>query len=449
MRVSKAVSDIEIARQASMLPIEMVAARLGLGGDDLEVCGKYRARISVDLDEPLEGVRLGRLILVSSITPRPGGEGKTTTCIGLADALNRLGQRATACVPDFAIEGRGAGGGYAQVVPMEEIDRHFAGDFHRVDTAHKILATAIDNHIVYGNALDFDARRVAWTRTLGMNARPLRHLIVGRGEPVNSFPRESGFDITVASEIMAIVGLSESRHELEQRLGRIVVGVSRHGRPITARQLNVYNPMAVPLREALKPSLVQTLENNPVLLHGGPLANIAHGCNSVIANKMAMRLSAYTITEASFDADLGTEYFFDTICRQVGIRPDAIVLVAAVRALKMHGGVDQKQLSAPNPVAIERGMNNLEKHLEKISLFGPPVVVGLNSFAADTNEEIRLIQARCDELGVQAVPADHWAYGGAGAEDLARAVAYLIESRHRSFRHSSRSPWPSLIQVSS
>ena len=425
--------DIEIARAANLLPIEKVAERLGAPAGDLEHYGHHKAKISLDLYERVVDAPLGKLVLVSAITPTPAGEGKTTTAIGLADAINRLGRRATVCLrepslgPCFGIKGGAAGGGYAQVVPMEDINLHFTGDFHAIGTAHNLLAAAIDNHIHFGNALDIDPARVLWKRVLDMNDRALREVVVGLGGPANGPPRESGFDITVASEVMAVFCLCESLRELEERLGRIVIGFSLDRVPITAAQLNVHGAMTVLLRDAFKPNLVQTLENNPALIHGGPFANIAHGCNSVLATKLSMRLSEYTVTEAGFGADLGAEKFLDIKCRQAGIRPDAVVLVATVRALKLHGGVELADLSEPNLAAVEQGAKNLEKHIASFDHFGLPVVVAINMFATDTDREVQLIQRRCSSLGIEAILANHWSRGGAGAEDLARVVVDAID----------------------
>jgi formate--tetrahydrofolate ligase len=431
MQVSPIPSDIDIARAAVMLPIEQIANRLGISPDDLEPYGKTKAKISMDLYKRLRDRPAGKLILVTAITPTPAGEGKTTTTIGLTDALNRLGQKAALCVrepslgPCFGIKGGAAGGGYAQVVPMEDINLHFTGDFHAIGVAHNLLAAVLDNHISHGNALRIDPTRVLWKRVVDMNDRALRHIVLGLGGKANGQTRESGFDITVASEVMAIFCLSESLVELKQRLGKVVVAYSYDQQPITAANLKVHGAMAALLKDALKPNLVQTLEHSPAFVHGGPFANIAHGCNSLIATKLAQRLCAFTVTEAGFGADLGAEKFMDIKCRQAGLVPDAVVLVATVRALKMHGGVAKDRLRAPDVAAVEKGMANLEKHLENIQGWGLPVVVAINHFSGDTDEEVAAVERGCAALQVKAIRATHWAEGGAGALDLAREVVAL------------------------
>ena len=440
MHSREVASDIEIAQAAKMLRIEQVADRLGIGDDDLDHFGKYKAKVSLDVCARSQHQKSGKLVLVSAITPTPAGEGKTTTTIGLGDALNRLGRQTTICVrepslgPCFGLKGGAAGGGYAQIVPMEDINLHFTGDFHAIGLAHNLLAAAIDNHIHHGNVLEIDPLRVTWKRVMDMNDRALRRIVVGPSGNVSGSPRKSGFDITVASEVMAIFCLAESLTELRQRLGQMVVGYNKAGEPVTAEQTNVHGAMAVLLRDALKPNIVQTLENNPALVHGGPFANIAHGCNSVVATKLAMGLSDYTVTEAGFAADLGAEKFMNIKCRQADIRPDAVVLVATVRALKMHGGVDREDLHEANPDAVARGCANLEHHIYSIRQFGLPVVVAINAFTDDTDAEIRQIQDCCESLGVQAVRADHWARGGTGAEDLATAVIDAIDQSSETFR---------------
>ncbi len=433
MSENKVLPDIEIARQASMLPIEDIADKLGIDTQHIEHYGKHKAKVSLDYYRSLEDAPAGKLVLVSSINPTPSGEGKTTTSVGLTDALNRIGKQATVCLrepslgPCFGMKGGAAGGGYAQVVPMEDINLHFTGDFHAIATAHNLLAALIDNHIHQGNKLDIDPRRVEWNRVLDMNDRALRQIVLGLGGSSNSVPRESGFDIAVASEVMAIFCLAESLTELRERLGRVVVAYTRGRKPVTAADLNAQGAMTVLLKDALQPNLVQTLENNPAIVHGGPFANIAHGCNSVVATKLSMRLSEYTVTEAGFGADLGAEKFIDIKCRQSGLRPDAVVLVATVRALKYHGGMELKELGQTDMAALERGVENLKKHIENIRRFGLPAVVAINSFINDTDEEVQLIQDKCDHLAVQIVPAAHWAHGGAGAEELARAVVEVAE----------------------
>ena len=382
--------DIEIARRAKMLPIEEIAAKLGIGDDDLEHYGKHKAKVSLDLYRRLADSPTGKLVLVTAITPTPAGEGKTTTSIGLGDGLNRIGKRATVCLrepsmgPCFGMKGGAAGGGYAQVVPMEDINLHFTGDFHAIDLAHNLLAAVLDNHLHHGNQLGIDPRRIVWKRVVDMNDRALRNIIVGLGGTNNSMPHEAGFDITVASEVMAIFCLSESLQELRERLGRIIVAYTRDRKPVTAADLKAHGAMTVLLKDAIKPNLVQTLENNPAFIHGGPFANIAHGCNSVLATKLSMRLSEYTVTEAGFGADLGAEKFFNIKCRKAGIKPDAVVIVATVRALKLHGGVPLKELDKPNVEALDKGVENLKKHIENIHRFGLPVVVAINHFSSDT-----------------------------------------------------------------
>ena len=426
--------DIDIARAADLLPIETIAAKLGIGDQDLEHYGKTKAKVSMGLYKRLQDQPGGKLILVTAITPTPAGEGKTTTTIGLTDALNRLGRKAALCVrepslgPCFGIKGGAAGGGYSQVVPMEDINLHFTGDFHAIGVAHNLLAAALDNHISHGNALGIDPTRVLWKRVIDMNDRALREIIIGLGGTANGQPRESGYDITVASEVMAIFCLSESLTELKQRLGRIIVAYTYDKRPVTAADLKVHGAMAALLKDALKPNLVQTLEHSPAFVHGGPFANIAHGCNSLIATKLSMRLADYTVTEAGFGADLGAEKFIDIKCRQAGLSPDAVVLVATVRALKMHGGVPKDQLGQPNVAAVEKGMANLLKHIENIKAWGLPVVVAVNHFSRDTEDEVAAVQAGCAAVHVKAILATHWAEGGQGALDLAREVVHLADA---------------------
>jgi len=431
--------DIEIARQCNMLLIEEVAAKLGIEADDLEHYGKHKAKVSLDLYHRLEKSKPGKLVLVTAISPTPAGEGKTTTCIGLGDALNRIGKRTSVCLrepsmgPCFGMKGGAAGGGNSQVVPMEDINLHFTGDIHAIELAHNLCASVLDNHIHHTNELRLDPRRVVWRRVIDMNDRALRDIVVGMGGVNNAMPRQSGFDITVASEVMAVLCLSESRKELKERLGRMIVGYTRKRAPITASDLGVHGAMTVLLKDAIKPNLVQTLEKNPVFIHGGPFANIAHGCNSVIATKLAMRLSEYTVTEAGFGADLGAEKFMNIKCRKSGMNPDAVVLVATVRALKMHGGVPVKDLAKPNVEALDKGVENLKKHIENIHRFGLPVVVAINHFSTDTDEEIDFIRDKCSYLSVKIVNADHWAKGGTGAEDLAHAVIDVVENTKTDF----------------
>ncbi len=432
--------DIEIARQTDLLPIDAIAAKLGIDSEHLEHYGRVKAKISQDYCQSLAGNDTGKLILVSAINPTPAGEGKTTTTIGLGDALNRIGKRATVCLrepslgPCFGMKGGGAGGGHAQIAPMEDINLHFTGDIHAVSTAHNLLAAALDNYIHHGNARGIDLRRIAWNRVIDMNDRALRGIVVGLGGTANSFPRESGFDIAVASEVMAILCLSESLGELKERLGKIVVAQTRSRETVRAEDLNVHGAMAALLKDACKPNLVQTLEGNPALVHGGPFANIAHGCNSITATRLAMRLSEYTVTEAGFGADLGAEKFCNIKCRQTGLDPDLVVLVATVRALKFHGGISLKKIAEANVTAVEKGVDNLKKHIENIRRFGLPAVVAVNTFASDTEAEIECIRDKCADLGVEIVAASHHAHGGAGAEDLARTVVSVAENTQSVFK---------------
>ncbi len=439
MREDGVLPDIEIARQADLLPVVRVAQKMGVPENHLELYGRYKAKVSMDFYDGLAGNPTGKLVLVSAINPTPAGEGKTTTTVGLGDALNRLGKRTAICLrepslgPCFGMKGGAAGGGASQVAPMEDINLHFTGDIHAIGVAHNLLAAALDNHIHHRNRLDIDLRRILWKRAMDMNDRALRDIVIGLGGRGNSLPRESGFEITVASEVMAILCLSESLEELRERLGRIIVAYTRGNEPVTAADLNVHGAMAVLLRDALKPNLVQTLENNPAIVHGGPFANIAHGCNSVIATKLAMRLSEYTVTEAGFGADLGAEKFLNIKCRQSGIRPDVVVLVATVRGLKYHGGVSLRRLGLPNMAALEKGLDNLKKHVENIRHFGLPAVVTVNAFLSDTPGEVSLIQDKWADMDVPIVPSDHWARGGAGAETLARTVVETAETTNPDF----------------
>jgi formate--tetrahydrofolate ligase len=431
--------DIEIARQAKMLPIEDIASRLGIPDAAMDHYGRVKAKLSLDYYHSLANGSTGKLILVTAITPTPAGEGKTTTSIGLCDALNRIGKKTSVCLrepslgPCFGMKGGAAGGGYSQVVPMEDINLHFTGDFHAIELAHNLLAALVDNHIHQGNKLDIDPRRIIWKRVVDMNDRALRDIIVGLGGTNNSMPHESGFDITVASEVMACFCLTDSLQELKQRLGKIIVAYTRDRKPVTAADLKANGAMTVLLKDALKPNLVQTLENNPAFIHGGPFANIAHGCNSVIATKMAMRLSEYTVTEAGFGADLGAEKFMNIKCRIGGLKPNAVVIVATVKALKLHGGVPLKDIAKPNVEALDKGVENLKKHIENIHRFGLPVVVAINHYSFDTEEEIQFIKDKCAYLSVKIITANHWARGGAGAEDLARAVVDVVDHTKTDF----------------
>ncbi len=431
--------DIEIARSVQPLPIGEVGARLGIEEDYLELYGKYKAKLPPNLNGQVSARGTGRLVLVTAITPTPPGEGKTTTSIGLADGLSRIGKRTAVCLrepsmgPCFGMKGGAAGGGYSQVVPMEDINLHFTGDVHAIELAHNLLAAMLDNHLHHGNALQIDPRRITWNRVMDMNDRALRRILVGLGGVGNSIPREASFDITVASEVMAIFCLSESLSELRDRLGRIIVGYTRDRKPITAADLNAQGAMTVLLKNALRPNLVQTLEHTPAFVHGGPFANIAHGCNSVVATKLAMRLADYTVTEAGFGADLGAEKFLNIKCRKADLRPDCVVLVATVRALKHHGGAGPKELDRPDFEALDRGLDNLKKHIENIHRFGLPVVVAVNSFRSDTEEEIEFLQQKCSHLSVEVVPTKNWADGGAGAEALAHTVVDVAENTKSDF----------------
>ncbi len=427
-------SDIEISQSAKKRPILDVAReRLGIGPEHLEPYGHYKAKISMDYIKSLESRPNGKLILVSAITPTPAGEGKTTTTVGLTDALNFIGKKAMLCLrepslgPSFGMKGGAAGGGYAQVVPMEDINLHFTGDFHAITSANNLLAAMLDNHIYWGNALGIDQRRVAWRRVLDMNDRALRQIVSSLGGVANGFPREDGFDITVASEVMAIFCLASDLEDLKKRLSNIIVGYTRDRKPVRAGDLKAHGAMTALLKEALAPNLVQTLEGTPAFVHGGPFANIAHGCNSVLATTTALKLCDYVVTEAGFGADLGGEKFLDIKCRKAGIEPACAVLVATIRALKMHGGVKKEDLKTENLKALEAGMSNLARHVENMLKFGIVPVISINRFSADSDDEIVLVQTQCAKLGVEALMADHWAEGGKGAADVARAVVKVAE----------------------
>jgi formate--tetrahydrofolate ligase len=428
-------SDIELAQAATLLPIlELASQRYHLPLTALEPYGHTKAKLTLAALEELKGRPQGKLVLVTAISPTPAGEGKTTTTVGLGDGLNRIGKRTVIALrepslgPVFGVKGGAAGGGMAQVVPMEDINLHFTGDFNAIALANNLLAAMIDNHIHHGNALDIDPRRISWRRVMDMNDRALRQTVVSLGGPANGVPREDGFDIVVASEVMAILCLATSLDDLKQRLGDIVFGMNRAGQRLTARDLNAHGAMTVLLKDAIKPNLVQTLENNLAVLHGGPFANIAHGCNSVMATQAALRLGEYVVTEAGFGADLGAQKFVDIKCRKSGLRPSAVVIVATVRALKFHGGLDLKALGAENLQALAKGMANLERHVRNVrEQYGLPCVVSINHFTADTPAELQMIQDAMAKLGVPAVVARHWALGGAGAEDLAREVVRLVE----------------------
>ena len=430
-----ALSDIQIAQAATLKPVLPLAQeRLGIPASALEPYGHYKAKIDLAWLDQQSGPN-GKLVLVTAISPTPAGEGKTTTVVGLGDALNRIGKRCVIALrepslgPVFGMKGGAAGGGHAQVVPMEDINLHFTGDFNAIALAHNLLAALIDNHIHHGNTLRFDLRRIVWRRVVDMNDRALRSTVISLGGSGNGFPREDGFDIVVASEVMAIFCLATSRRDLKERLARIIVGYTRDLSPIRASDLQAQGAMAALLKDAIKPNLVQTLENNLALIHGGPFANIAHGCNSVTATRAALKLGDYVVTEAGFGADLGAEKFINIKCRKSGLRPDAVVIVATLRALKYHGGADLKELASPNPDAVEKGLPNLERHVENIRLrFGLPCVVALNHFTADTGPELAVLRRHMERQGVPVVVARHWAEGSAGAEDLAHAVVRLAES---------------------
>ena len=433
------LSDIEIAQKANMLKITDVAAKLGISEDDVELYGRYKAKLSMDLIRRVQDKPSGKLILVTAITPTPAGEGKSTTTVGLAQALNKLGKKVIVTLrepslgPCMGMKGGAAGGGYSQVVPMEDINLHFTGDFHAITSAHMLLAAMLDNHIQQGNALNIDPRRICWKRVVDMNDRELRNIVVGLGGKAHGVPREDGFDITVASEVMAILCLANDLHDLKERLSKIIVAYDYSGKPVTAGQIKAHGAMAALLKDAIKPNMVQTLEHVPAIIHGGPFANIAHGCNSVMATKTGMKLADYTITEAGFGADLGAEKFFDIKCRYAGLKPDAAVIVATVRALKMHGGVAKNDLKTPNVEAIKKGLVNLEKHIENVKKFGVPVVVAINIFAQDTEEELEAVREHCAKHGVNVALSDVFARGGEGGIDLAKEVITLAESNTADF----------------
>ena len=434
------LSDIEIARAANMRPIADIGAKLGISQDALLPYGHTKAKVGYEFINGLAERPNGKLILVTAITPTPAGEGKTTTTVGLGDGLNRIGKNAAICLrepslgPCFGMKGGAAGGGYAQVVPMEDINLHFTGDFHAVGSANNLLAAMLDNHIHWGNDLGIDLRRIDWRRVVDMNDRALRDIVVSLGGTGNGYPRQDGFDITVASEIMAIFCLATDLADLQTRLGNMVVGQTRRRQPVTAKDLSADGAMTVLLKDAFMPNLVQTLENNPAFIHGGPFANIAHGCNSVIATQTALKLADYVVTEAGFGADLGAEKFFNIKCRKAGLKPDAAVVVATVRALKMHGGVGRDDLGVENVEAVHKGCVNLERHLRNLKGFGVPPVVAINQFTADTDAELQAVQATADKYGAKAIVCSHWAHGGAGAEQLAQHVVDMIDREPSAFQ---------------
>jgi formate--tetrahydrofolate ligase len=433
-------SDIDIARAATTESIVSVAAKIGIPADAVLNYGPTKAKINMDFISSLKSKPTGKLVLVTAMTPTPAGEGKTTTTVGLGDGLNAIGKKAIVCLrepslgPCFGMKGGAAGGGFAQVVPMEDINLHFTGDFHAIGAAHNLLSAMLDNHIYWGNELGIDVRRIAWKRVIDMNDRALREITAALGGPGNGYPREAGFDITVASEVMAILCLAMDLEDLERRLGNIVVGYTRDKVAITAAQLNANGAMTVLLKDALMPNLVQTLENNPAFVHGGPFANIAHGCNTVLATHTALKLGDYVVTEAGFGADLGAEKFFDIKCRKAGLEPAAAVIVATVRALKMHGGVAKDDLGKENVAAVEAGLANLGRHIRNVQKFGVPVVVGVNNFTTDTDAEFAAVQKYCAEMGVDAIRCTHWAEGSKGTTELAKKVVEIVEAGTAAFK---------------
>ena len=453
------MSDIEIAQKAKMKRIvDLANEQYGIESEHLEPYGHYKAKLSLDYIDSLKSKPNGKLILTTAISPTPAGEGKTTTTVGLGDAMNRIGKKTMICLrepslgPCFGVKGGAAGGGYAQVVPMEDINLHFTGDFHAITSAHNLLSAMVDNHIHHGNTLNLDPRLIAWKRVLDMNDRALRKIINSLGGTANGFPREDGFDITVASEVMAIFCLATSLDNLKERLGNIVVGYTRGARkPVHARELNANGAMAALLKDAIKPNFVQTLENNLAIVHGGPFANIAHGCNSVSATQAALKLADYVITEAGFGADLGAEKFFDIKCRKAGLEPSAVVLVATIRALKYHGGVDKDQLNSENLKALEKGMVNLERHFNNMqNNFGLPCIICINHFVNDTDAEVELLKSKAESMGAKVVVSKHWADGGAGAEDLAKTVVEIVDShsgKHKYVYEDNDSLWEKIEAI--
>lgn len=438
--MSKIPSDIEIAQNAKMRPVAEIAEELGILEDELELYGKYKAKVSLDLYKRLADKPDGKLILVTAITPTPAGEGKTTTSVGLTDGLAKLGKKVMVCLrepslgPSFGVKGGAAGGGYAQVVPMEDINLHFTGDLHAITTAHNLLAALVDNHLHQGNELGIDPRQVVFRRVLDLNERALRNVIIGLGGKANGVPRESGFDITVASEVMAILCLANSLTDLKERFSRIVVAYTYDGKPVTAGDLQAQGSMTTIMKDAIKPNLVQTLENTPAFVHGGPFANIAHGCNSIMATKTALKLADYVVTEAGFGADLGAEKFFNVKCRYGNLKPDATVIVATVRALKMHGGVPKSDLATENVDALRKGFANLEKHIENVGKFGVPAVVAINVFPTDTQAELDTLFELCQNAGAEVAISDVWAKGGEGGVELAKKVLETLESKPSNFK---------------
>ena len=434
-------SDIEIAREAELRTIETIAAKLGISDEYLELYGKFKAKVDLSINhEKLKDDNNGKLILVTAISPTPAGEGKTTTSVGLVDGLCHIGKKAMICIrepslgPCFGMKGGAAGGGHAQVIPMTDINLHFTGDFHAIGAAHNLLSALIDNHIHWDNQLNIDPRRITWKRVVDMNDRSLREITCGLGGTGNGIPRESGFDITVASEIMAVFCLASDIYDLQKRIGNIVIGYTRSNEPVRAKQLNADGAITVLLKDAFQPNLVQTLEHNPAFIHGGPFANIAHGCNSVVSTKTALKLADYVVTEAGFGADLGAEKFFDIKCRKSGLKPDAVVLVATTKALKMHGGIKKDDLGSENVDAVTMGCKNLERHIENIGKFGVPVIVAINDYVTDTEKEHAAIINYCKNIGVQCKLSSHWERGGEGAADLAEEVAKIADSNSAEFK---------------
>ena len=434
------LTDVQIAQNASMLPIKEVAAQIGLSEDDLELYGKYKAKITMETIKSLENKENGKLILVTAINPTPAGEGKTTTMIGLAQAMNKIGKKTIVAMrepslgPCFGVKGGAAGGGYAQVVPMEDINLHFTGDIHAITAANNLISAMLDNSLQHGNPLNIDERQIVWKRVVDLNDRALRHIVIGLGGKVNGVPREDGFDITVASEIMGILCLADDLSDLKKRVARIIVAYTRDGSPVTVNDLKATGAVTLLLKDAIKPNLVQTLDHTPVFVHGGPFANIAHGCNSVMATKLALKLAPYTVTEAGFGADLGAEKFLDIKCREANLKPDAVVIVATVRALKMHGGMDKKELANENLDALRKGIANLEKHIENIRKFGLPAIVAINAFPTDTKAELDLLREICEAKGVKVALSEVWAKGADGGIELANGLVDLLENTESHYK---------------
>ena len=448
--MSEIKSDIQIAREAKMQPIKDILAKINVPDESsaFSPMGRHIAKINLEYLDNLKNKKEGKLILVTAITPTPAGEGKTTTSVGLNDGLNKIGKKSIVCLrepslgPSFGMKGGAAGGGYAQVVPMEQINLHFTGDFHAITSAHNLLSALIDNHIYWGNKLNIDVRRIVWKRVLDMNDRALRSININLGGVANGFPREDGFDITVASEIMAIFCLANNLEDLENRIGNITVAYTREKKPIYAKDLKAQGPMTVLLKEAIRPNITQTLENNPAIIHGGPFANIAHGCNSVIATKAGLKLADYVVTEAGFGADLGAEKFLDIKCRKSDLKPSCVVIVATIRALKMHGGVAKDDLKNENVEALKKGLVNLERHVENVKKFGLPVAIAVNHFIKDTDDEVKALVDFCNKLGIKASLCTHWANGGEGTKELASHVADLCEKNENKFKFLYESKTP-------